>query len=118
MVFSILSIYPFLWLNLIFVLLFSEGLGEAYDGDIAFASALETFGGGHNDPISVAFGGLFCAGLVWILLSVNSLCLFPMQINFMSRGCALVNSPKSLGHDEVMMIAVQSKAVLSRSYTD
>ncbi|EOA19969.1 hypothetical protein CARUB_v10000234mg [Capsella rubella] len=29
----------------------------AYDGDIAFASALETFGGGHNDPISVAFGG-------------------------------------------------------------
>ncbi|KOM36701.1 hypothetical protein LR48_Vigan03g008200 [Vigna angularis] len=34
-----------------------EGLGEAYDGDIAFASALETFGGGHNDPISVAFGG-------------------------------------------------------------
>ncbi|ONM02919.1 ADP-ribosylation factor GTPase-activating protein AGD1 [Zea mays] len=37
--------------------LVSEGLGEAYDGDIAFASSLETFGGGHNDPISVAFGG-------------------------------------------------------------
>ncbi|KAK9114649.1 hypothetical protein Syun_021446 [Stephania yunnanensis] len=36
-----------------------EGLGEGYDGDIAFASALEIFGGGHNDPISVAFGG-FC----------------------------------------------------------
>ncbi|XP_057542143.1 ADP-ribosylation factor GTPase-activating protein AGD3 isoform X3 [Amaranthus tricolor] len=35
----------------------AEGLGEAYDGDIAFASALESFGGGHNDPISVAFGG-------------------------------------------------------------
>lgn len=35
----------------------SEGLGEAYDEDIAFASALEMFGGGHNDPISVAFGG-------------------------------------------------------------
>ncbi|CAN1357434.1 ADP-ribosylation factor GTPase-activating protein AGD3 [Linum perenne] len=34
-----------------------EGLGEGYDGDIAFASALESFGGGHNDPISVAFGG-------------------------------------------------------------
>jgi Arf-GAP/coiled-coil/ANK repeat/PH domain-containing protein len=33
------------------------GLGEAYDGDIAFASALETFGGGHDDPISVAVGG-------------------------------------------------------------
>ncbi|XP_027122782.2 ADP-ribosylation factor GTPase-activating protein AGD3-like isoform X4 [Coffea arabica] len=36
---------------------YTEGLGEAYDRDIAFASALETFGGGHNDPISVAFGG-------------------------------------------------------------
>lgn len=35
-----------------------EGLGEGYDGDIAYASALETFGGGHNDPISVAFGGM------------------------------------------------------------
>jgi len=40
------------------ILLSREGLGEAYDGDIAFASALETFGGGHNDPISVAFGGM------------------------------------------------------------
>ncbi|XP_011623418.1 ADP-ribosylation factor GTPase-activating protein AGD3 isoform X1 [Amborella trichopoda] len=36
---------------------YTEGLGEAYDGDIALASALEMFGGGHNDPISVAFGG-------------------------------------------------------------
>ena len=36
-----------------------DGLGEAYDGDIAFANALETFGGGHDDPISVAVGGFF-----------------------------------------------------------
>ncbi|XP_075107554.1 ADP-ribosylation factor GTPase-activating protein AGD1 isoform X1 [Nicotiana tabacum] len=36
---------------------YTEGLGESYDRDIAFASSLETFGGGHNDPISVAFGG-------------------------------------------------------------
>ena len=43
---------PFLFLSC------SEGLGEGYDGDIAFASSLETFGGGHNDPISVAFGGM------------------------------------------------------------
>ncbi|KAL6497165.1 ADP-ribosylation factor GTPase-activating protein agd3 [Orobanche gracilis] len=35
----------------------SDGLGEAYDRDIAFASALETFAGGHHDPISIAFGG-------------------------------------------------------------
>ncbi|XP_052183471.1 ADP-ribosylation factor GTPase-activating protein AGD3-like isoform X2 [Diospyros lotus] len=33
-----------------------EGLGEGYDRDIAFASALETFGG-YNDPISIASGG-------------------------------------------------------------
>uniref|UniRef100_A0A1D1Y315 ADP-ribosylation factor GTPase-activating protein AGD3 n=1 Tax=Anthurium amnicola TaxID=1678845 RepID=A0A1D1Y315_9ARAE len=36
---------------------YTEGLGEGYDGDIAFASSLEMFGGGHNDPIGVAFGG-------------------------------------------------------------
>lgn len=40
-----------------FILNYREGLGEAYDGDIAFASSLETFGGGHNDPVGVAFGG-------------------------------------------------------------
>jgi Arf-GAP/coiled-coil/ANK repeat/PH domain-containing protein len=36
---------------------YTEGLGEAYDGDIAFASSLEMFGGGHDDPISIAVGG-------------------------------------------------------------
>ncbi|XP_078433835.1 ARF GTPase-activating protein [Wolffia australiana] len=36
---------------------YTEGLGEGYDGDISFASSLEMFGGGHNDPICVAFGG-------------------------------------------------------------
>ncbi|GLU20804.1 hypothetical protein SLE2022_369860 [Rubroshorea leprosula] len=36
---------------------YTEGLGEVYDGDIAFVNALETFGGGHNDPIGVALGG-------------------------------------------------------------
>ncbi|WOL16166.1 hypothetical protein Cni_G24948 [Canna indica] len=36
---------------------YTEGLGEGYDGDIAFASSLEMFGGGHNDPMSIAFGG-------------------------------------------------------------
>lgn len=45
----------------------SEGLGEGYDGDIAFASALETFGGGHNDPISVAFGGMLLIIVFWSL---------------------------------------------------
>lgn len=36
---------------------YTEGLGEAYDGDIAFASSLEMFGGGHDEPISIAVGG-------------------------------------------------------------
>ncbi|CAA7035114.1 unnamed protein product [Microthlaspi erraticum] len=36
---------------------YTEGLGEGYDADIGFANALESFGGGHNDPICVAFGG-------------------------------------------------------------
>ncbi|KAL5858882.1 hypothetical protein ACOSQ4_000178 [Xanthoceras sorbifolium] len=36
---------------------YTEALGEGYDGDIAFVSALETFGGGHSDPICVALGG-------------------------------------------------------------
>ncbi|XVE63752.1 hypothetical protein DITRI_Ditri07aG0045400 [Diplodiscus trichospermus] len=36
---------------------YTEGLGEGYDSDIAFVNALETFGGGHSDPICVAFGG-------------------------------------------------------------
>ncbi|PSR89416.1 ADP-ribosylation factor GTPase-activating protein [Actinidia chinensis var. chinensis] len=35
---------------------YTEGLGEGYDRDIAFSSALETFGG-HNDPTCAAFGG-------------------------------------------------------------
>jgi len=45
---------------LVFLTLFREGLGEAYDGDIAFASAIENFGGGHNDPHFVALGGKPC----------------------------------------------------------
>ncbi|XP_050899072.1 ADP-ribosylation factor GTPase-activating protein AGD1 isoform X2 [Lathyrus oleraceus] len=36
---------------------YTEGLGEAYDGDIAFVNSLENFGGGHNDPHFVALGG-------------------------------------------------------------
>ncbi|KAK9684351.1 hypothetical protein RND81_10G204100 [Saponaria officinalis] len=36
---------------------YTEGLGEGYDGDIAFTTALETFAGGNNDPLGVSFGG-------------------------------------------------------------
>ncbi|KAF7827529.1 ADP-ribosylation factor GTPase-activating protein AGD4-like isoform X1 [Senna tora] len=36
---------------------FMAALGEAYNGDIAFADALEVFGGGQDDPISVSIGG-------------------------------------------------------------
>lgn len=62
---------------LFWILFTREGLGEAYDGDIAFASALETFGGGHNDPISVAFGGTCLTLLIiyqrWIDILSNLL---------------------------------------------
>ncbi|XP_057422877.1 ADP-ribosylation factor GTPase-activating protein AGD1-like isoform X4 [Lotus japonicus] len=36
---------------------YTEGLGVAYDEDIAFASSLENFGGGHSDPLFVTLGG-------------------------------------------------------------
>lgn len=36
---------------------YTEGLGEGYDADVAFASSLETFAGGNNDPLGVSFGG-------------------------------------------------------------
>lgn len=55
----------------------SEGLGEGYDGDIAFASTLETFGGGHNDPISVAFGGTYpyiCKSIPFVFMEITYMC--------------------------------------------
>lgn len=36
---------------------YSDGLGEAYDRIVYYASALEMFGGGHDDPVCVSFGG-------------------------------------------------------------
>ncbi|XP_027354013.1 ADP-ribosylation factor GTPase-activating protein AGD4-like isoform X3 [Abrus precatorius] len=36
---------------------FMTALGEAYNGEIAFADSLEAFGGGQDDPISVSIGG-------------------------------------------------------------
>ncbi|KAI9073531.1 hypothetical protein K1719_044527 [Acacia pycnantha] len=36
---------------------FMAAVGEAYNGDIAFADALESFGGGRDDPVSVSIGG-------------------------------------------------------------
>ncbi|KVI06120.1 Ankyrin repeat-containing protein [Cynara cardunculus var. scolymus] len=44
------------WLLSFFFGSYREGLGEAYDRDLAFSSSLENFGGGP-DPISLAFGG-------------------------------------------------------------
>ncbi|KAI3759557.1 hypothetical protein L6452_07453 [Arctium lappa] len=43
------------WLLSFFFGLYREGLGEAYDRDLAFSSSLENFGGGP-DPVSLAFG--------------------------------------------------------------
>ncbi|GMN60483.1 hypothetical protein TIFTF001_029567 [Ficus carica] len=40
-----------------FSFILSEGLGEGFDGDLAFASALDTFGGDTSDPDFMALGG-------------------------------------------------------------
>ena len=49
-----------------FLALYREGLGEAYDGDIGFASSLESFGGGFDDPIYMAVGGNYLVGFKFI----------------------------------------------------
>ncbi|KAF5450000.1 hypothetical protein F2P56_030388 [Juglans regia] len=36
---------------------FIAALGEAFNGDSAFADSLEAFGGGQDDPVSVSIGG-------------------------------------------------------------
>ncbi|GLU16929.1 hypothetical protein SLE2022_333330 [Rubroshorea leprosula] len=36
---------------------FMAALGDAYNGDTTFADALEAFGGGQDDPVSVSIGG-------------------------------------------------------------
>ncbi|KAL2329101.1 hypothetical protein Fmac_022528 [Flemingia macrophylla] len=36
---------------------FMTALGDAYNGEIAFADSLEIFGGGQDDPVSVSIGG-------------------------------------------------------------
>lgn len=41
-----------------FVCFYREALGVACSGDSAFADALEAFGGGHDDPVSVSIGGV------------------------------------------------------------
>ena len=48
-----------------------EGLGEGYDGDIDFVNALESFGGGHNDPIGVAFGGTYLSFFFFPQISLS-----------------------------------------------
>ncbi|WMV22048.1 hypothetical protein MTR67_015433 [Solanum verrucosum] len=65
---------------------YTEGLGEAYDRDIAFASSLEIFSGGRNDPISVAYGGF-----LFSLYLFRSDCLVfrpCITLKFTGRCCA------------------------------
>ncbi|CAF1707791.1 hypothetical protein Bca4012_005801 [Brassica carinata] len=62
---------------------YTEGLGEGYDGDIDFVNALESFGGGHNDPIGVAFGGTY---LSFFFFSQISLSQGDMFLFFYSSG--------------------------------
>ncbi|XP_021716096.1 ADP-ribosylation factor GTPase-activating protein AGD3-like [Chenopodium quinoa] len=51
---------------------YTEGLGEGYDADVAFASALETFAGGNNDPIGVSFGGPIMAKFTIALREIGT----------------------------------------------
>lgn len=62
---------------MIFLWVIREGLGEGYDADIGFVNALESFGGGHNDPICVAFGGTFLFSVYFfslLVICIVSLC--------------------------------------------
>lgn len=45
--------YKFLFIGVFY----RAALGEACNGDIAFADSLESFGGGQDDPVSVSIGG-------------------------------------------------------------
>ena len=69
-------IQPACLINNNILLICREGLGEGYDGDIAFASSFEMFGGGHNDPLSVAFGGYPMFALSFNFFHLKYLCLF------------------------------------------
>ncbi|KAE8719697.1 hypothetical protein F3Y22_tig00109926pilonHSYRG00065 [Hibiscus syriacus] len=54
-----------------------EGLQEGHSGDIAFVSALETFGGDQNDPTCVAFGG---CGVTFDIVTMSN--LFKQALNW------------------------------------
>ncbi|XP_019434429.1 PREDICTED: ADP-ribosylation factor GTPase-activating protein AGD1-like isoform X1 [Lupinus angustifolius] len=51
---------------------YTEGLGEAYDGDIAFANAVENFIGGHSDPLFVTLGGPVMAKFTIALREIST----------------------------------------------
>ena len=63
-----------------------EGLDDGYDGDIAFASALETFGGETNDPDFMALRGYYsismflCQYLFHLLLKGGNTFTFLLQL--------------------------------------
>ena len=45
-------------MSLLLVFFGREGLEESLKGELAFASAMEAFGGNADDPIGVAVGGM------------------------------------------------------------
>lgn len=55
---------------LLFFVLFiiRAALGEAYNGDIAIAEALEVFGGGVDDLVSVSIGGCWECIIIYSVL--------------------------------------------------
>lgn len=55
--FGFLLLVCFLLLVFFFFFLNRTTIGEALNGDTAFADSLEAFGGGQDDPVSVSIGG-------------------------------------------------------------
>lgn len=50
-------------------LTFRGSLDEGFAGDLSFADALEAFGAGQDDPVSVAIGGYFIKALMFLLVN-------------------------------------------------
>lgn len=86
-----------------FSLIFSEGIGEAYDGDIAFASALEAFGGGYNDPTFIVLEGIPLWDLFLHFYFVFVIIFSPM-----------IHLPVGKNHGDSKITANQQKEQLSQ----
>ncbi|KAG5058509.1 hypothetical protein JHK86_013505 [Glycine max] len=100
------------------VTLFREGLRESYNGDIAFASAIENFGGGHNDPHFVSLGGPVMAKFTIALREIST---YKERLRF-QRNEALEHWARSLvtttGRQNLTCVAVLGKIGVQRKQVE